>query len=211
MVNLQSVKKAPHARPTATSSRGGDGSGTRGVPERGVLERASGSPTASRLTKKLKTAVRKVSARSVARERDSAGPSRAAPSGEGPTVVDLSGGDPASRTLACPKSMRDLCRVSRSEGEEYRAMGMTSLPAGVPGAPYAARWPDLKADSRIWADGATAQEFVRGALHPALAKELYGSTSEVLADRAAKSLVWVSSGVSFVVCRLTWLLISISV
>ncbi|THU48458.1 hypothetical protein C4D60_Mb09t26470 [Musa balbisiana] len=190
MVNLQSVKKASHARPSATPSRGGGGSGTRGAPERSGPERASGSPTASRPAKKLKTAVRKVPARSVARERDSAGPSRAAPLGEGPTVVDLSGGDLASRTSARPKSMRDLCRVSRSEGEEYRAVGMTSLPVGVPGAPYAARWPDLKADSRIWADGATAQEFVRGALHPALAKELYSCTSEVLADRAAKSLVW---------------------
>ncbi|THU57199.1 hypothetical protein C4D60_Mb03t00980 [Musa balbisiana] len=178
MVNLQSVKKAPHARPIATSSRGGDGSGTRGVPERGVPEGASGSPTASRPAKKLKTAVRKVSVRSVARERDSVGPSRAVPSGEGPTVVDLSG----------VAHERDFPRYS--EGEEYRATSMTSLPAGVPGAPYAARWPDLKADSRIWADGATAQEFVRGALHPALAKELYGSTSEVLADRATKSLVW---------------------
>ena len=53
---------------------------------------------------------------------------------------------------------------------------------------------NLKADSRIWANGPTAQEFIWGALHSALAKELYCSSSEALEDRAAKSFVWVSSG-----------------
>ncbi|THU45979.1 hypothetical protein C4D60_Mb09t00090 [Musa balbisiana] len=55
---------------------------------------------------------------------------------------------------------------------------MAGLPAGELGAPYGTRWPDLKADSRIWADGPTAQEFIQGALHPIMAKELYCSTSE---------------------------------
>ena len=66
---------------------------------------------------------------------------------------------------------------------------MTDLLARELGAPYATRWPTLKADSRLWGDGLIAQEFVRGALHPGLAKDLYSSTSKVLAERVAKSLI----------------------
>ncbi|THU58332.1 hypothetical protein C4D60_Mb03t13100 [Musa balbisiana] len=68
---------------------------------------------------------------------------------------------------------------------------MSDLSVEELGIPYASRWMMLKADSHIWGDGPTAQEFIQGALHPALAKDLYCSLSEVLADRAAKSLVWV--------------------
>ena len=89
-----------------------------------------------------------------------------------------------------PKSMRDLCRIrSWAEGEQYQALNMADLPVGELGAPYATRWVTLKADSRIWGDGPTAQEFIRGAFHPIMAKDLYCSPSEVLADRVAKSLV----------------------
>ena len=98
--------------------------------------------------------------------------------------------------------MRDLCRVSRLGDEEYQAPIMANLPTGAAGASYVPRWPGLKADSKVWADGSMAQEFIRGALHPLLAKELYGSTSEVLAERAAKSLVWVSDALASSVCPL---------
>ena len=60
--------------------------------------------------------------------------------------------------------------------------------------------------------GLTAQEFIRGTLHPTMAKELYGSTSEVLADQAAKSLVWVSSSIPlFGASLFTWVLMLILV
>ena len=59
---------------------------------------------------------------------------------------------------------------------------MADLPVEEPRAPYADRWSALKADNRPWADGETAQEFVRGALHPSLAKELYSSDSKVLVE-----------------------------
>ncbi|THU68675.1 hypothetical protein C4D60_Mb08t06350 [Musa balbisiana] len=67
---------------------------------------------------------------------------------------------------------------------------MADLPAEEPRAPYAARWSALKVDNRPWSDGETAQEFIRGALHPLLAKELYSSSSKVLVERAAMRLVW---------------------
>ena len=66
---------------------------------------------------------------------------------------------------------------------------MANLPTGEPRTPYASRWANLKVDSQIWANGSTTQEFIRGALHPTLAKELYYSSSEALVDRAAKSFV----------------------
>ena len=74
---------------------------------------------------------------------------------------------------------------------------MVDLPVGEPEVPYIARWLSLKADSHLWGDGQTAQEFIRGALHPALAKDLYSSTSKVLVEQAAKSLIWVSNGFLF--------------
>ena len=45
------------------------------------------------------------------------------------------------------------------------------------------------ANSCIWGDGLTAKEFIRGALQPTIAKDLYSSTSEVLVEQVAKSLI----------------------
>uniref|UniRef100_A0A804J724 Transposase (putative) gypsy type domain-containing protein n=1 Tax=Musa acuminata subsp. malaccensis TaxID=214687 RepID=A0A804J724_MUSAM len=191
MVDLQSVKKASQGRSSVAAPPGGGGSGV--GPKRGAPEGGSGSPGEKRPAKKLKTAVRKVSARSAARERNPAGsvpPGEASGATKGKEAAGSAGGDPVPGASQRPKSMRDLCRVGGSAGEEYRTPGMTCLPMGAAGAPYVPRWSALKADSRVWADGAVAQEFIRGALHPLLAKELYGLTLEVLADRAAKSLVW---------------------
>ncbi|THU58926.1 hypothetical protein C4D60_Mb03t19630 [Musa balbisiana] len=87
--------------------------------------------------------------------------------------------------------MRDLCLVhSHAEGEQYQALSMVDLPAGESGTPYASWWLSLKDDNRIWVDRPIAQEFIRGALHPAMAKELYYSSSELLMDRAAKLFIW---------------------
>ena len=69
---------------------------------------------------------------------------------------------------------------------------MADLPAGEPGAAYTPRWPSLKTNSRLWGDGPTAREFLRGALHPTMAKELYCTPTEALVDRTTKSFVWVS-------------------
>ncbi|XP_064965208.1 uncharacterized protein LOC135612629 [Musa acuminata AAA Group] len=160
MVNFQSVKKASHSRPTASQPQGGTGS--REVPKRGAPKTAPTSPNTSRPAKKLKTAVRKVSARSAAREREAAGLTGTAPSGQaagtakGKEAAEPAGGNPAQGASARPRSMRDLCRVSRLGDEEYQAPIMANLPTGAAGASYAPRWPGLKADSKVWADGSTA-------------------------------------------------------
>ncbi|THU66780.1 hypothetical protein C4D60_Mb05t17820 [Musa balbisiana] len=104
--------------------------------------------------------------------------------------VGSSGGDPSRRVPVHPTLIRELCRVySRAKGEQYQALNMADLSVGEPGTPYITRWATLKADNRIWGNGPTTQEFIRGALHLAIAKDLYCS-SEVLVEQAAKSLVW---------------------
>lgn len=102
---------------------------------------------------------------------------------------------PPKRGPPCLTSMWHLCRAPpRVDGEEFEAMAMADLPAEESGTPYNPQWTSLQADSRIWGDDSTAREFLQGALHPAMAKELYCSPSKVLANRAAKSFVWVSNG-----------------
>ncbi|RRT74797.1 hypothetical protein B296_00001599 [Ensete ventricosum] len=56
--------------------------------------------------------------------------------------------------------------------------------------------PTTKAISRarprdVWSDGASIAAYERGALCPGIAKLLYGSTSRVLIEKDAKSLIWV--------------------
>ncbi|RRT72099.1 hypothetical protein B296_00034829 [Ensete ventricosum] len=48
------------------------------------------------------------------------------------------------------------------------------------------RWPNLVTSFGVWTDGPLVAEYVRGALHPSLTKQLYKATSEELMDRAAK-------------------------
>ncbi|THU54597.1 hypothetical protein C4D60_Mb10t26790 [Musa balbisiana] len=199
MVNLQSLKGMPQAKVAAPPPRDSEGSGLRGASTKGTPRKKSGSPEAGRPKKIAKTGTRKVYKSSVARKGATPGLSEVgvAPQGDGQTsargkgVASSSGNDPSRKPSTHPKSMRDLCRVRpRAAGEPFQALSKVDLPMGEPGAPYASRWATLKADSRIWADGSAAQEFSRGALHPVLAKELYCSSSVVLMDRAARSLVW---------------------
>nr|XP_009413927.1 PREDICTED: uncharacterized protein LOC103995125 [Musa acuminata subsp. malaccensis] len=91
-------------------------------------------------------------------------------------------------------SIRDLCRLpSGAPGEPYLARAMGELPEGQPSDPLAARWTGLTRGDRVWADGEAAALFVRGGLHPDMARELYVLPSDVLLSKSAKSLLWVST------------------
>ncbi|CAL9065883.1 unnamed protein product [Musa banksii] len=194
MVNLQCVKGSSHDGAATPSSRGGDVSRTESAPQKGTLKR-TGSPEVSRPRKKTKTTVRKKPAGSVARESTILGSPEAAPQvggvGSAKVVAGSSGSDPLKRAPPRPTSTRHLCRARpRADGEEFESLAMVDLSTREPGTPYTPRWTSLQAYSRIWGDGSTTREFLRGALHPAMAKELYCSPSEALADRAAKLFVW---------------------
>lgn len=90
-------------------------------------------------------------------------------------------------------SVRDLCRLPTwREDEPYQMRVVGSLPRGEASDPLVARWQGLTRGSRVWAEGDSAVEFVRGGLHPDIARDLYTLPSEVLLGKSAKSLLWVS-------------------
>ncbi|XP_065038473.1 uncharacterized protein LOC135673429 isoform X3 [Musa acuminata AAA Group] len=84
-----------------------------------------------------------------------------------------------------------FCRLqARGEDEPYQARAIGDLPQGEPSAPLRARWEGFTRGSRVWADGDSMAGFVRGGLHPDIARDLYTLSSEVLLGRSAKSLLW---------------------
>ncbi|THU71045.1 hypothetical protein C4D60_Mb08t31390 [Musa balbisiana] len=88
-------------------------------------------------------------------------------------------------------SIRDLCRIpAGAQGEPYQARAMGELPEGQPSDPLVARWAGLTRGDRVWADGDLAASFIRGGLHPEVARDLYTLPSEVLLGKSAKSLLW---------------------
>uniref|UniRef100_A0A804IR71 Uncharacterized protein n=1 Tax=Musa acuminata subsp. malaccensis TaxID=214687 RepID=A0A804IR71_MUSAM len=88
-------------------------------------------------------------------------------------------------------SIRELCRLqARGEDELYQARAMGDLSPGEPSDLLTARWEGLSRGNRVWANGDSAAGFVRGGLHPDIARDLYTLPSEVLLVRSAKSLLW---------------------
>ncbi|RZR91642.1 hypothetical protein BHM03_00019798 [Ensete ventricosum] len=49
------------------------------------------------------------------------------------------------------------------------------------------RWSLIPGSAWVWTEGPLAMEYLRGALHPVLAKQFYECSSEELMNRAAKS------------------------
>ncbi|RWW76548.1 hypothetical protein BHE74_00015349 [Ensete ventricosum] len=56
------------------------------------------------------------------------------------------------------------------------------------------RWSTISGSSPFWTEGALSGEYLRGALHPTLAKQVYECSSEELMNRVSKSAVWASVG-----------------
>ncbi|THU58501.1 hypothetical protein C4D60_Mb03t14970 [Musa balbisiana] len=196
-VDLRSMMRTASTRAVEPLPRDGEGSGGGIVPLEGMLKRVPASPVLERPPKKTKLAFRKMLASRATCSSASLASLGAPVQGEGLTSMKVkglagsSGRDPSRRGPTCPLSVWELCRIfSWLEGGQFQAQLMADLSVRELGAPYAARWSALEADNRPWGDGETAQKFVRVALHPSLAKELYSSDSEVLVERAAKSLVW---------------------
>ena len=90
-------------------------------------------------------------------------------------------------------SIRELLRLPLGrEDEPYLAREVGTLPRSAATDPLVGRWDGLTRGSRVWAEGDSAAEFVRGGLHPDIARDLYTLPSEVLLGKSAKSLLWVS-------------------
>ena len=68
---------------------------------------------------------------------------------------------------------------------------MGGLPEGEASDALVAQWPGLTLGDWVWTDGMASATYALGALIPDITRQLYGSPSEVLIEKAAKSLVWV--------------------
>ncbi|RWW50214.1 hypothetical protein BHE74_00043557 [Ensete ventricosum] len=87
-------------------------------------------------------------------------------------------------------SIRDLREVEDKVGTNgYFASIMTRLSPSEGEELLTLRWSSIPRSARVWTEGPLAAEYLRGALHPILAKQLYECSSEELMNRAAKSAV----------------------
>ncbi|RZS18957.1 hypothetical protein BHM03_00051290, partial [Ensete ventricosum] len=117
------------------------------------------------------------------------GTSERAPCGKGKGPAEATESPDRAPTL------RDLCEVDDRAGKDrYFVAQISELPRLVAEGPLKPRWPNLTNSTRVWTERPIAAEYVRGALHPSLAKQLYESPFEELMDQAAKSAVWASAG-----------------
>ncbi|RWW86686.1 hypothetical protein BHE74_00004525 [Ensete ventricosum] len=57
--------------------------------------------------------------------------------------------------------------------------------------PLMPRWSAIVGSSQFWTKGPLSGEYLRGALHPTLAKQEYKYSYEELLNRASKLVVWV--------------------
>ena len=62
------------------------------------------------------------------------------------------------------------------------------IPTGEASDPLVARWGGLSRGDKVWAGGESFAAFLRGALHPDMARDLYTLPSEALLGKSAKSL-----------------------
>ncbi|THU55185.1 hypothetical protein C4D60_Mb11t03890 [Musa balbisiana] len=99
-------------------------------------------------------------------------------------------------------TIRELCRLPvEGEDEPYLARAIGAIPRGEAADPLVGRWEGLTRGNRVWAEGDCAAGFIRGRLHPDIARDLYILPSEALLSKSAKSLLWISDVLSFVCMR----------
>ncbi|RWV84503.1 hypothetical protein GW17_00053777 [Ensete ventricosum] len=85
-------------------------------------------------------------------------------------------------------TMQELCEVEdRAGADRYFASIMTWLKCVDSEVPLVLRWSASSGSSQFWIKGPLFGEYLRGALHPALAKQVYECSSEELMNWAGKS------------------------
>ncbi|RRT52189.1 hypothetical protein B296_00026677 [Ensete ventricosum] len=87
-------------------------------------------------------------------------------------------------------TMRELCEVKdRAGADRYFASIMMRLKCIEGEDLLVPRWSIISGSSPFRTEGALSEEYLRGALHPTLAKQVYECSSEELMNRAGKSVV----------------------
>ncbi|RRT33860.1 hypothetical protein B296_00049010 [Ensete ventricosum] len=85
-----------------------------------------------------------------------------------------SSGVDSSMKVIRPVSVRDHCQTRvRVKDKPFQALFMVDMPEGELGAPLEPRWSGLMTESRVWSEGSYVIAYERGALYPALAKQLW--------------------------------------
>ncbi|THU51783.1 hypothetical protein C4D60_Mb06t34670 [Musa balbisiana] len=123
---------------------------------------------------KPKVAVEKRVGREEGSSRDVGGPSRG-----------------ATGKRSRPPAMNDLCGIRAGDDEPLWSLVMGELPSGEATDPLVARWEGLSRGDKVWAGGDPSASFLRGVLHPDMARDLYTLPSEALLSKSAKSLTLV--------------------
>ncbi|RZS03894.1 hypothetical protein BHM03_00034133, partial [Ensete ventricosum] len=104
-------------------------------------------------------------------------------------------GKESAKTAKLPShafTLRDLCEVGDRVGKDrYFAAHISKLLPAEAEEQQKVWWLNFTSSTQVWTNELVAAEYVRGALHPTLAKQLYEYSSEELMDQAAKSTVWV--------------------
>ncbi|RWW21545.1 hypothetical protein GW17_00014283, partial [Ensete ventricosum] len=107
----------------------------------------------------------------------------------------------AAKPSRSPPIVRELCEVDGRAGrDKYFLAQISDLPRSEAESPLKVRWPNFLASTRVCNDRPLAIEYVRGALYPSTAKQLYGTSFEELTDQTAKLAAWVcdlSPGLSY--------------
>ncbi|RWW77788.1 hypothetical protein BHE74_00014011 [Ensete ventricosum] len=94
-------------------------------------------------------------------------------------------------------TMRELCEVEdQALVDTYFASIMTWLKYVDNEDPLMMRWLIISGSSPFWTEGLLFGEYLRGVLHPALAKQVHECSSKELMNRVGKLVVWVRN-VSF--------------
>ncbi|RZS18029.1 hypothetical protein BHM03_00050251 [Ensete ventricosum] len=98
----------------------------------------------------------------------------------------------SSRRLSNGGILSESCVMWRIERERTTIFAsiMTQLMTIEDEDPLVLRWSAISESSQVWTEGPLSEEYLRGALHPNLAKQVYECSSEELMNRVGKSTVW---------------------
>ncbi|RWW74367.1 hypothetical protein BHE74_00017691 [Ensete ventricosum] len=110
------------------------------------------------------------------------------PGGKGKELVEV------EEVLERGYSIRNLCEVeNRTRANGNFASIMMRLSPGEGEELLTPRWLSIPVSARVWIEGSLAVEYLWGALHPVLAKQLYECSSKELMNRVVKSAVWLGA------------------
>ncbi|RRT71412.1 hypothetical protein B296_00008270 [Ensete ventricosum] len=88
-------------------------------------------------------------------------------------------------------TMRELCEVGDRAGvDKYFTSIITRFRCVNSANPLVPRWSTISGSSQLWIEGPLSGEYLRGALHSILAKQVYECSSEELMNQAGKLTVW---------------------